>query len=75
MLSPTPYVFECLNTPASEPQLTGVLLMRNGQPLLKPVINTPGTLYIYFNAAFDVFAAPPTNGEGYQLTIEYKKHL
>ena len=72
MLSPTPYVFECLNTPASEPQLTGVLLMRNGQPLLKPVINTPGTLYIYFNAAFDVFAAPPTNGDGYQLTIEYK---
>lgn len=72
MLSSTPYTFECVDTPGLEPQLTGVLLMRNGQPLLKPVINTPGTLYIYFRAAFDTFATPPTEGGGYQLKVEYK---
>ena len=58
MLSPTPYLFKCEDSPGFDPMITGIVLMRGtlddatvagGVPLLKPLINTPGTLFVYFN--------------------------
>ena len=55
MLSSTPYRFLCLNTPGlATAVLTGILLMDNtGQkPLLNPILNMPGRLFLYYNADF-----------------------
>lgn len=70
MLSPTPYLFKCEDRPGFEPMLTGVLLMKNNQPLLKPLVNTEGVLFIYFNS--DAAYTATMDPAKYQLKIEYK---
>lgn len=70
MLSPTPYTFICQNTPGLSASLTGVLLMRGNQPLLTPRVNTPGELYIYYNADFNNIAQ--VTPQRYQISVEYK---
>jgi hypothetical protein len=73
MLSPTPYLFKCKDTPGLEPLLTGLTLMRDGVPLLKPLVNTNGTLFVYFNA--DQTFVGTMDPQGYQLTLEYKNQF
>lgn len=74
MLSNTPYTFECINTPGTQTaSLTGVLLKSikdTNKVLLKPVINTPGVLEVYYQSDRSYFNESTL--AQLQLTIEYK---
>ena len=80
MLSNTPYTFECINTPGTQTaSLTGIILKQSGDAskvLLKPVVNTPGKLEIYYQSDRSYFEQGlipgSTNAIVYQLVIEYK---
>lgn len=79
MLSNDPYTFECVNTPGTgTASLSGILLKSakddadKVEVLLKPVINTPGTLEIYYRGDKGAFAVSPDNSRAFQLTVEYK---
>lgn len=76
MLSNAPYTFECVNTPGTNTaSLSGILLKSakdTNKVLLKPVINTPGIIEIYYRGDKGAFAVPPDNERAFQLTVEYK---
>lgn len=80
MLSNTPYTFECINTPGTQTAaLTGVILKQagdNSKVLLKPVVNTPGSLEIYYQSDRSYFEQGlipgTTDSIAFQLSIEYK---
>lgn len=80
MLSNTPYTFECVNTPGSgTASLSGILLKSTkdaNKVLLKPVVNTPGIIEIYYRSDKAAFEKAPNkeivDGRAYQLTLEYK---
>lgn len=74
MLSNTPYTFECINMPGTQTaSITGVLLKSvsdRSKVLLKPVVNTPGVLEIYYQGDYN-FISSSTN-KYLRLQIEYK---
>ena len=81
MLSNAPYTFECVNTPGTgTASLSGMLLKSakekdSNKVLLKPVVNTPGIIEIYYRGDRGAFEIAPNKSEGgkaYQLTVEYK---
>lgn len=79
MLSNAPYTFECVNTPSTgTASLSGILLKSVkdvNKVLLKPVVNTPGIIEIYYRGDKGAFKIAPNrgeNGKAYQLTLEYK---
>lgn len=83
MLSSTPYTFKCVNTPGSgTASLSGILLKNIKDPnkvLLKPAINTPGIIEIYYRSDKAAFEKAPNKeaveGKAYQLAIEYKNPI
>lgn len=74
MLSNTPYTFECVNMPGTQTaSITGVLLKNKSNTnkvLLKPVVNTPGILEIYYQA--DYTWLKENSNPSFQLQLEYK---
>lgn len=79
MLSNAPYTFECINTPSTgTASLSGILLKSakdTNKVLLKPAVNTPGVIEIYYRGDKGAFKVAPNRNEGgkaYQLTLEYK---
>lgn len=75
MLSNTPYTFECINMPGTQTaSITGVLLKSKSDKnkvLLKPVVNTPGVLEIYYQGDYNYLSGSVANPK-LQLQVEYK---
>lgn len=77
MLSSTPYTFECINKPGTKTaSIVGILLKSvkdTNKVLLKPVVNTPGIIELYYESDQSYFEnTVPETDSGFQLTIEYK---
>lgn len=74
MLSSNPYNFECTNTPGQSPNLTGVLLVQDsGLPLLRPILNTPGVLRIFYDADLADISHDITNDtQKYVMKVEHR---
>lgn len=76
MLSNTPYTFECVNMPGTQTaSITGVLLKNKtnrNKVLLKPVVNTPGVLEIYYQSDYSYLSSASSSSQTLQLQIEYK---
>lgn len=74
MLSNTPYTFECVNMPGTQTaSITGVLLKNKNDKnkvLLKPVVNTPGVLELYYQSDYNYLSA--ATSPMLQLQVEYK---